>query len=78
MTMATILEVFERYLGEYLKAPKQRKTEILSTVCELTGLHRKAAIRKFRVLQFRFISQPDRRGRPVVYTPDVTAALKDI
>jgi len=76
--MATILEVFERYLGEYLKAPKQRKTEILSTVCELTGFHRKAAIRKFRALQFRFVGQSDRRGRPVIYTPDVTTALKDI
>jgi hypothetical protein len=76
--MATILEVFERYLGEYLKAPKQRKTEILSTVCELTEFHRKAAIRKFRVLQFRFVGQSDRRGRPVVYTPDVNVALKDI
>jgi|SRR3989338_746037 len=78
MTMATILEVFERYLGEYLKASKPRKTEILSAVCELTGLHRKAAIRKFRILQFRFIGQSDRRGRPVTYTPDVTAALKDV
>lgn len=76
--MATILEVFERYLGEYLKAPKQRKTEILSMVCELTRFHRKAAIRKFRVLQFRFVGQSDRRGRPVVYTPDATAALKKV
>lgn len=76
--MATILEVFERYLGEYLKASKPRKTEILSLVCELTGFHRKAAVRKFRVLQFRFVGQSDRRGRPTVYTPDVTAALKDV
>lgn len=76
--MATILEVFERYLGEYLKANKQRKTEILNLACELTGFHRKAAIRKFSALQFRFLGQPDRRGRPVMYTPDVTAALKEV
>ena len=78
MTMATILEVFERYLGEYLKASKTRKTEILDTVCELTGFHRKAAIRKFRALQFCSVYDSDRRGRPVTYGPDVTAALKDV
>jgi len=78
MTMATILEVFERYLGEYLKANKTRKTEILDLVCELTGFHRKAAIRKFRALQFRSVFDSDQRGRPVLYGPDVTAALKDV
>lgn len=78
MTMATILEVFERYLGEYLKAPKQRKTEILSTVCELTKFHRKAAIRKFHQLQFLPSYITFRLGRPMTYGPDVTAALKDV
>jgi len=78
MTMATILEVFERYLGEYLKANKIRKTEILDSVCELTGFHRKAAVRKFSALQFRSVYDSDHRGRPVIYGPDVTAALKDV
>ncbi len=78
MTMATILEVFERYLGEYLKADKPRKSEILNSVCESTGLHRKASIRKFRALQFRYPGKSDRRGRPVIYTPDVIFALKEV
>lgn len=78
MTMATIKEVFERYLAEYLKASKPRKREILDTVCELTSFHRKAAVRKFGMLQMRSRQSVERRGRPVVYTPDVIAALKDI
>ncbi len=78
MTMETILEVFERYLKEYLKAPRERKTEILNNVCETTSLHRKAAIRKFRALQMKSASKTDRRGRPVIYTPDVISALKNV
>lgn len=76
--MATIREIFQRYLAEYLKASKPRKREILDTVCELTHFHRKAAVRKFKVLQMRISQSAERRGRPVVYTPDVTAALKDV
>ena len=78
MTMATILEVFLEYMPEYLKASKQRKQAILDSVCELTKFHRKAAIRKFRVLQYRCVYDSDHRGRPIIYTPDVTAALKDV
>ena len=78
MTMATIIEVFQRYLPEYLKASRQRKQAILDTVCELTDFHRKAAIRKFRVLQMKSSCDTDGRGRPVIYTPDVTSALKDV
>lgn len=76
--MSTIIEVFQRYLPEYLKASKQRKQAILDMVCELTHYHRKAAVRKFKVLQFRSTGDSDGRGRPVIYTPDVIAALKDI
>ena len=78
--MATKKEIFERYLHGYLKAGKERKGEILNTACETTGMHRKAAIRKFKALQMRdpWESGPHKRGRRVVYGPDVTAALKDI
>ena len=76
--MSTILEVFREYLPEYLKASKERKQAILDTVCEVTKFNRKSAIRKFRVLQMKQPGVTDGRGRPVFYTPDVTAALKDI
>ena len=80
MTMATKNEIFERYLHEYLKAHKERKGEILDAVCEITRMHRKAAIRKFKALQNRdpWESGPRKRGRKVLYGTDVTAALKDI
>lgn len=65
-------------MPEYLKAPLWRKGEILDHVSDVTRMHRKAAIRKFKWLQMRDSSIPDRRGRKIYYTPDATAALKDI
>ena len=76
--MATKDEIFTRYLGEYLKARKLRKTEILDTVCVVTGMHRKSATRKFRALQMRDPARRDRRGRKEKYGPEVMAALKDV
>lgn len=76
--MATKNEVFIRFLGEYLKAEKPRKTEILNTVCAVTSMHRKSAVRKFRALQMRDPAKSERRGRAVEYGPDVTAALRNI
>jgi hypothetical protein len=78
MTMATKTEVFRKYLSAYLKADKAGKGKILDTVCEVTDMHRKAAVRKFRKLQMQDGSVPERRGRPCTYTPDVIAALKDV
>ena len=77
MTMATKNEIFHRFLPEYFKAPKARKSAILHSVCETTRLHRKAAIRKFKDLQMRdpWRASP-RRGRPRLYTPAVIAVLK--
>src|SRR5687768_13002730 len=78
MTMATKNNIFHRYLEEYLRADKQRQGAILDHVCDVTMMHRKAAIRKFKRLQMRHVSWSDKRGRPPIYTPDVTAALKTI
>lgn len=78
MTMGTKNEIFRRYLSEYLAATKEQKLGILTIVCLVTEMHRKAAIRKFRVLQLRDPAHEDDRGRRTYYTPDVTVALKDI
>lgn len=78
MNMATKNQVFKRYLAEYLTAEALRKSEILDHVVDVVGMHRKAAIRKFRVLQLRDTAREDKRGRETYYTPDVTAALKDV
>jgi len=78
MTMATKTRVFEEYLAEYLKADRVEKGKMLTHVCFVARLHRKAAIRKFGELQMRDASKVERRGRSIFYTPDVTLALKDV
>lgn len=78
MTMATKNEVFQEHLVRYLKASKHDRGKILDHVCFITRLHRKAAVRKFRQLQMHPFSGGETRGRPLYYTPDVTAALKDV
>lgn len=79
MTMGTRNDIFQSHLQNYLAADKAGKTKLLEHVCAVTGMHRKAAIRKFRKLQLRSpSSSPPRRGRPCVYGSDVTAALHDV
>ena len=78
MTMGTKNEIFLKYLSDYLISTKEQKLGILTIVCLVTDMHRKAAIRKFRVLQMRDTAKEERRGRHVHYTSDVTAALKEI
>jgi hypothetical protein len=78
MHMATRNGVFEEKLQEYLAGDPKRKGEILNSVCEVTGMHRKAAIRKFRKVQMRDPASEEKRGRSVYYTKDVNAALKSV
>ena len=78
MNMTTKNEIFERYGEEYWKATRKRKGEILDTVTEVTGMHRKASVRKFRRLQTKEKSFLDKRGRPTVFTKDADAALETI
>lgn len=81
--METKNQVFERYKDEYFKAKalkkggRQKQTRILDIVCGVVHIHRKSASRKFRHLQGRDPCTVETRGRPVYYTPNVTAALKD-
>jgi len=78
MTMKAIREVFERYKQEYWKGSKIERSKVLDTVCETTNLHRKSAVRKFgRIFSTKKFAA-DRRGRPVKYGADVSAALFDV
>jgi hypothetical protein len=70
--------IFDEKKEEYWKAGKWRKGVILSSVVLVTGLNRKACIKRFRRLQRRDPCSSERRGRPLYYTPDVIAALKDV
>ena len=84
MNMETKQQVFERYKNEYFRAKamggggKNELTRILNIVCGVVRIHRKSASRKFNRLQRRDPCSVEARGRPVYYTPDVTAALKDV
>lgn len=77
--MGTKYEVFRERLEEYLKASKQEKGKILDALQMITQLHRKAAIRALHREQMRDRMKPrEKAGRRTFYTPDVTAALKDV
>jgi hypothetical protein len=79
MNMATKNEIFERYKEEYWSANnKKRKGEILAHVVDVTRMHRKAAVRKFRVLQMRDPEKQEGRGRRVYFTKDVDHALQTV
>ncbi|MDO8470007.1 MAG: hypothetical protein Q7S84_03260, partial [bacterium] len=78
MTMETRKEIFDEFKAAYWSGSRAEKGEILDHVCAVMQLHRKAAIRRFAALQMRDPLREDGRGRSAYYTPDVTAALKDI
>ena len=70
--------VFEEKCEEYWQARKKRKSVILSSLVEVTGLTRKACVKRMRFLQLRDPASQEQRGRPRYYTPDVIAALHDV
>ncbi len=78
MTMQIKDDIFNEHSSQYWNADKNEKSKILNAVCAVTKMHRKAAVRKFKRLQGQDPCRIDGRGRPTYYTPDVTAALKDI
>lgn len=80
MNMATKQDIFEEHLEAWLRAKgsKKKRGEITDHICFVTGMHRNSVPRKFKQLQMRDPLRTDQRGRAVHYTPDVTAALKDV
>lgn len=77
--MATKNNIFEEKLKEWLevRGNKKRRGEMVRHICFVTGMHPKSISRKFKRIQLRDPFYEEQRGRPVYYTPDVTAALKD-
>lgn len=76
--MTTKNEIFGEHKARYFAGNKYEKGAILDHACAVTGMARKAAIRKFRKLQMKDPARAEGRGRSVHYTPDVTAALKEL
>jgi len=80
--MKTNLDPFEKYKKEYRKADKKRKGEILNIVFDLTGMHKKAIIRKFRSLQLKSEIDKEARlkkpGRPRLYNRETVFTLEKL
>ena len=82
--MKTHINPFDKYKKEYWRknANKQRKSEILDIVEELTKMNRKSIIRKFKKLQFTDNvskkSMSSVLGRPRIYDNYDILALKKI
>ena len=74
MTRRSILEYAQALRPRYQKASKEEKTKMLDEFTEVTGLHRKAAIRLLnRVSRF---TASKRRGRKRKYGPGAAEALR--
>ena len=78
--MTTKKDIFLTRLPEWLKAKgnKKKRGEIARAVSLVTGLHLKSVSRSFRRAQLRDRGEPETRGRPIIYGPDVTAALSTV
>jgi len=63
-----------------MKAQKNQKkqAEIMQHIIFMTGMHPKSIPRAFKREQLRDRGKTEHRGRPIIYGPDVTAALKDV
>ena len=77
--MSTKKEVLKEHLSIYLQASKQEKKNILDYLENILRMHRKAVIRAFKREQNRDPwKSKNKAGRKVIYTSDVTNALKEI
>jgi len=78
MNMVTKQGIFSEHLPAYRAGPKEEKSRILDAVCRVSGMDRKAAIRRFSMLAKRPVWWSDHRGGKIVYGADVISALKDV
>ena len=70
-------EGFERFRARYQRAGRKEKGQMLTHFCQLTGCHRKHAIRALGKREPGRPANPERRGRKSRYgTPDFVQALK--
>lgn len=77
--MATKKEVLREHLKRYLKASRKEKQSILNSLAAVLGMHRKSIVRALKREQNADPWKPaGKAGRRLIYTPDVTAALKEV
>ena len=78
MTMETKKNIFTEHLPAWLGADKKGRGEIIKHLCAVAKVHPKSVPRSFKRVQLRDSGQPEKRGRDIVYGPDVVAALQDV
>lgn len=80
MNMTTKNSIYQEHLSAWLKAEndKKKRGEIVRNICFVAGVHPKSVPRSFRRIQLQRSGQAEKRGRKTVFTPDVTAALKEV
>ena len=78
MNMGTKQEIFKEKLHEYLRASKEEKGRILDAVCSITGMHRKAAIRRFRIFRLRPHYWKRKRGRDRIYGHRLLSLIREL
>lgn len=67
----------EAIWSRYRAAPRAEKGRILDEFCQVTGYHRKSALRRLNGRPSQ-VAGARRRGRPTVYGPAVASALREI
>jgi hypothetical protein len=78
MTMETKKNIFKEHLTAWLAADRKGRGKMTREICAVAKVHPKSVPRSFRRVQMHDSGQPEKRGRDVVYGPDVVAALKDV
>lgn len=78
MTMETKNNVFFEHLSEYSKANKKERGKILDHLCFVTQIQRKSAIRRMKNSIYCQKKPVEKRGRKIVYSTEVTLALKNV
>lgn len=80
MNMAIKQSIFKEHLAEWLAASGDRKKrgKMASEISRIARVHKKSVPRSFRRVQMRDPCIQERRGRSAYYTPNVTAALKEL
>src|SRR5476649_1899316 len=76
MKRAMVKNIIQEQLQAYLKASLPGKSAIITSICQVTGMHRKAAIRAFKREQLRSSWKAGPKlGRPRYYLAETDAAL---
>ena len=71
-----VKNIIQEQLQAYLKASLPGKSAIITSICQVTGMHRKAAIRAFKREQLRSSWKAGPKlGRPRYYLAETDAAL---